>query len=340
MHAGRDVDSQGFLTFYTTSFTTALLAETLTFGVFTLLIVLSTYLLARKGLNAVANRSLLGITILMYVAAAIHLASRIDSFYLLVSRKTYTFNNIFYSPLHQCMPTALLVLDIILSDAIVLWRAWIIWSHNRAIQTVSVVLITSTLVLSTLNSRNVCGVNSVQRPFGQVPVSASFSDGALGTAAFTLSLATNLWSTCLVAYKAWRHRRFIKAHLQMGSTRTRTEKVMALLFESGIVYCLVWIFVVAYSVNGLLPKRVGPQDDSEPITDAGDNFVKGAFIQLIGIYPTVVIILVCLERTHCDWNFTYLFQSTSRTTRDPSSPYNGHHAGGIAEIGALFEYAG
>lgn len=45
------------------------------------------------------------------------------------------------------------VLQIVLSDIIVLWRAWVVWSRNRVVKTISVVLITSTLGACTSNAR-------------------------------------------------------------------------------------------------------------------------------------------------------------------------------------------
>ncbi|KAI0310734.1 hypothetical protein OF83DRAFT_1178251 [Amylostereum chailletii] len=77
---------------------------------------------------------------------------------------------------------------------------------------------------------------------------------------------------------------------------------MALLLESGTVYCLLWLFVVGYSLD----KVTTYFSNGVGLKNAGDNFVKGALIQLVGIYPTLVIVLVCLERSHCDHHFTDL----------------------------------
>ena len=38
-----------------------------------------------------------------------------------------------------------------------------------------------------------------------------------------------------------RHRQFIKAQLGEGTARTKVEKILGLLIESGAVYCFIWV---------------------------------------------------------------------------------------------------
>ncbi|KAI0310733.1 hypothetical protein OF83DRAFT_1226993 [Amylostereum chailletii] len=226
---------------------------------------------------------------------------------MLVGPKVYEFEEVFYSVPNQCLPTALLIVNvcynvltalhhcdlfktsllycpkILISDAVVLWRAWILWSRNRYVQ-----------ALSAHNARTICTTTVDAAPISEVLPSATVSDDPYGAAAFALSLCTNLWSTTLVAYKAWRHWRTVKAHLQRGNIRTRTEKVMSLLLESGTVYGLLWvcvgfsstqcsltiykqIFVVGYTFDNVA--TVG--FSAAGLRSAGDNFVKGALIQLV-----------------------------------------------------------
>lgn len=80
-----------------------------------------------------------------------------------------------------------------------------------------------------------------------------------------LTLATNMWATSLVAYKAWcaqtsdtvivslieptrhdlfrRHRRSVRAFLGTGNRKTQAERLMALLVESGALYCFIWVSI-------------------------------------------------------------------------------------------------
>ncbi|KAI0308720.1 hypothetical protein OF83DRAFT_183252 [Amylostereum chailletii] len=199
MYHGRDI-FQGDATAYAHDLATVIVTETLTFGIFSLLIVFSTYHLLVNGVKARARQMLLLVTIVMYAGAATHWAARLVSFYLLISQNFYAFNAVFSSAVTQCAPTALLVINIVLSDAIVLSRAWILWSQNRYIQAISTALLLCTLALSAGNSRDICRTFD----FGglpQVQPSATVSDDPIGAAAFSFSLATNLWSTSLSRIK-------------------------------------------------------------------------------------------------------------------------------------------
>ncbi|KAI0315435.1 hypothetical protein OF83DRAFT_1173832 [Amylostereum chailletii] len=309
MYFVRDVSfdgtfEQGFTEIYTHSRATSIITETLTFGIFTLLLGFALYHIVERGVKSAVTKSMLLFTIVMYACAAMHWALRLRSFYKLISPSVYTLDEVFSGALDQCVPAALLVVDILLSDGIVLWRAWILWHHNRYVQVVSTILLISTLALSAHNSHTVCKSKTFNLLPSQSQASAIPSDDVFGASAFALSLFTNLWSTSLVGCKAWSHRRAVHANLQRGSTRTRTEKIMALLLESGAVYCVLWIFVVAYTLKKVMATSFPYGGPAEVIT-AGDNFVKGALIQLVGIYPTVVIVVVCLEKAHCDRQFAY-----------------------------------
>ncbi|KAI0319687.1 hypothetical protein OF83DRAFT_1169974 [Amylostereum chailletii] len=292
----------------TLSVPTAVVTETLMFGVFSMLVLLPVYLLLRKGLQEVRSKVLLLAIVVMYAVAATHWGTQVDFFFSYLNPRATSLYEIFSTPLHQCVPPALLVINIILSDAIVLWRAWIVWSQNRIVQAISVVLLTSTLALSSVNVQKVC-VSTTSTPLkAQLQMAAAFSDNTLGVVAFALSLTTNLWSTCLIGFKAWRHRQLVKDHLRVGNRRTRAEKALALLVESGTIYCLLWVFLVVHSiVNVVTAVEAGSAATAVELQfrNAGDSLVKGALIQLVGIYPTIVITLVCLEQTHCDRQFTY-----------------------------------
>jgi hypothetical protein len=76
------------------------------------------------------------------------------------------------------------------------------------------------------------------------------------------TLGTNLLSTGLIAWKAWsvyclqviddphssdeqcvyrQHRISVKKYMGEGSVPMRVEKVLALLIESGFLYCCLWV---------------------------------------------------------------------------------------------------
>ncbi|KAH8991857.1 hypothetical protein EDB86DRAFT_2933376 [Lactarius hatsudake] len=62
------------------------------------------------------------------------------------------------------------------------------------------------------------------------------------------TLATNLISTGLIAWKAWQHRVSVRKHLGEGTGSVRVDRVFALLIESGFIYCCLWVCPAPISV--------------------------------------------------------------------------------------------
>ncbi|KAI9433162.1 hypothetical protein H4582DRAFT_1989289 [Lactarius indigo] len=102
---------------------------------------------------------------------------------------------------------------------------------------------------------------------------------------FISSLLTNILGTGIISLKAWRYRRWIVTDLQrVVNKRTKGERVLALLVESGVLYVFSGALLVASSLIHL----------------PGSNFVLGSFflqaaVHLAGMYPVIVVILVSRE---------------------------------------------
>ncbi|KAI0318548.1 hypothetical protein OF83DRAFT_1171005 [Amylostereum chailletii] len=280
----------------------AVLFETALFGIFTLLVAISTWILIRKGFNSLSTKAMLAATLVMYAAATVHWASQLDLFLILQKDAQLVqmiCDDIFFfsssggstvsTVFHQCAPSAMLSVNIILSDTIVLWRAWILRS-GRALRTLSILLLLGTIGTSALDT-------ALNRASANVLFGQSFNENPMGIFVFPFSWTTNIYAASVIGYKAWQHRRRIRDHLQHGNARTRAEKVMALFVESGLVYCSLWAFLTANAVIQVFALIPNSQSGARLIT-AGNVFVDGGLIQLIGIYPTIVIILVSLDMAH------------------------------------------
>lgn len=126
-------------------------------------------------------------------------------------------------------------------------------------------------------------------------------------AAFTVSWLTNIWATALVICKAWHYRRHVSAHLS-APLRTRAEHALLLFVEFGVLYCLFWIPLTAANIlvafdwhsvarlqalarAGHAVQISGPQR----LLQAMDSLATGALIDVVGIYPTAVVLLVELS---------------------------------------------
>jgi hypothetical protein len=99
------------------------------------------------------------------------------------------------------------------------------------------------------------------------------------------SLITNTLGTGIISLKAWGYRRWIVEDLKrVVDKRTKAERVLGLLVESGVLYIFSGAILVASSVIRL----------------PGSHFILGslysqAAVHLAGIYPLIVVILVDRE---------------------------------------------
>ncbi|KAL1672435.1 hypothetical protein EV122DRAFT_294885 [Schizophyllum commune] len=112
-----------------------------------------------------------------------------------------------------------IIFNFLASDAVVVWRAWILWPQSRVAKGILVSVVFN-FVWQTVHWKE-----------EQTP-------------AFTLTiwlplLVTNIVATGLVALQVWYYRRDIQRALGQWRKTTRVEKVLILLLDSGLVYCLI-----------------------------------------------------------------------------------------------------
>jgi hypothetical protein len=104
---------------------------------------------------------------------------------------------------------------------------------------------------------------------------------------------TNLVATLLIGLKVWLYRKQVKSHLTTGhskSTTTRAENVLLLLVESGFLYCAVWLLIL---IAGF-----------DVMTAANNTLIMGIAVSLTGIYPTFIVIMVSLDKSHANTVFS------------------------------------
>ncbi|KAK7466174.1 hypothetical protein VKT23_004894 [Stygiomarasmius scandens] len=171
----------------------------------------------------------------------------------------------------------------VLSDGIVVWRAWILFPRNLTVK----------IILS------ICVIGSAAGAFINVGIAtkrvltSGYTDsdsGKFNPLIMTLPLfCTNVIATGLIGCKAWYHRRDIKKNLgSTYSSTSRIQKILLLLVESGIIYCVLWI-VYAY---------IGVSTQS----NSSLSFALYAVIMpnLSAIYPTLIVLIAALEHVRTD----------------------------------------
>ncbi|KAJ7494279.1 hypothetical protein B0H11DRAFT_930795 [Mycena galericulata] len=243
-------------------------AEAASYGIFVTVALISMYILIKRGLrNSPARQALLGIVMTMLLGATVHLGLHIPFFIL--QFPTLTADHVDPTPVLKkldVVQTTLRRLIYFLSDVVVVWRAWAIWSDNRIVKITLAVCLLATFITSLI--LYVFNVNTIENNYQYPTLTQNF----LGT--FCL-LVTNATSTSLIGYKLWYYRRNLKRYLNRGNQMTKVETVLTLLLESGGVYCAFWVLLM-----------VG---DFGYFKNFGFEWFQPS---VSGIYPTVVILVV------------------------------------------------
>ncbi|KAI4524613.1 hypothetical protein K525DRAFT_291815 [Schizophyllum commune Loenen D] len=155
-------------------------------------------------------------------------------------------------------------LSYLISDIIVVWRAWGLLLLCACGSTIGVTLDCVWVLLEV----------------GAIPM-------AQRTLTRTLPLlVTNLVATGLVGIRAWQYRTQIKGNLGLLTKRSQVEKVLVLLVESGFVYCLIWAVAMVLQILG-----------AGLTTDSAYGIVSATYPRLAGIYPTAVVLAVAAQRS-------------------------------------------
>ncbi|VDC04992.1 unnamed protein product [Peniophora sp. CBMAI 1063] len=287
-----DLRAAGFILEYSLI---GIVVESLLFGVFLTLYAFSTKILFHKGLNNASYRGMFAVTTAMAIASTsywgISLAIVIKNLRdILVNHPSLSISDRF--DMANVNVLKLYIAEVYLpmvnywfSDAVVVWRAWTLWPQRKWL-----VLSFPMFCLFASFVTNLAVGGMKVRALHHDSDAWEYSMSYLQIASWSLSLGTNFFATLAIAWKAWAFRRNISENLGESSSRTRVEKVLAMLVETGVLYFLTQLAVVV-SWFVLLPGTVSAW--------ASDLFGEAAAM-LAAIYPTVVIVLVSLDNVVLD----------------------------------------
>ncbi|KAM5538776.1 hypothetical protein V8D89_007498 [Ganoderma adspersum] len=296
-----------------------LLLSSLSFGVLTTLSFTSIYFLLRRGSLTQTNvRIPLLSTTLLYISTGTYIAALAWNQSSAVSLVGRAVDGL-YSPSYDgpeeisafqevvrrqsWMETTATATNFLIGDAVVWWRASAIW-HHRAVYCIGPLFLMLSFVFC------IVGVYVSSRATHETTELVEFiSENAYAYTAVFMSLATNVLATALIAYKAWEHRRLVKKHFAASGTKSQVLQALALLVESGSMYCVLMTFAAVYEVASV-PPQAGTGLTSLRFYDAGEYITHGCIIPLAAIYPTVIIVLVALRRSPIDTT------GLSRVTQD------------------------
>ncbi|THU85099.1 hypothetical protein K435DRAFT_970853 [Dendrothele bispora CBS 962.96] len=205
-------------------------------------------------------------------------------------------------------------LNFLISDAIVVWRAWVLFPRSRKVK----VILALCMVISTA---------------GTYLEAAFITSRAVGLKDFKLAqrkiflmpicvLLTNVTATFLIGYKACCHHMTIKRNLDKTDRSVdQIRKILVFLAESGVVYCVLWIIYAAIILFA------GNE------TSISYGIYNTAMPDISGIYPILIILLVAHEnnvKEQENHNVTL-----SQSIRFASAPRaNSDSEGDISEVGS------
>uniref|UniRef100_A0A0W0EXZ4 Uncharacterized protein n=1 Tax=Moniliophthora roreri TaxID=221103 RepID=A0A0W0EXZ4_MONRR len=184
---------------------------------------------------------------------------------------------------------ALFLFNMIVGDGVVIWRAWVLCSNTRLKKLVYIPIV----MLSASFAFAIVTLNCLAEDgFGS---QSTESDGSRTCQwgepiAWGISLLTNVTATSLIAIRAWSHHRFLTKCLGQSRRRSQGEKMLLILVESGFIYCLFWmsqLILFFPVVLGTPAQRLY-------------SILSGMGDQISGLYPTLIIILVNMQRSMSD----------------------------------------
>ncbi|KAJ7161137.1 hypothetical protein C8R46DRAFT_1353761 [Mycena filopes] len=268
--------------------------ETVFISVYGVFFAVAIYSIFRKGLNSRSSIFMLCVVIYLYATSltlwALNVTNWFKGAHILFMDLSGTplpdrvvLSNDFLAVLGPPME-ALFMFNMIVGDSVVIWRAWVLCQGpGRWVVSIPCLMLLMSFIFSVVDITCLTGagwsVRSSVAGGGAVCAHAELISWAF-------SLVTNAACTILIGFKAWQHRRAMRA-LQINSRRMSTERVLSLLVESGFIYCLFWLtqYILFVDISRDSPMVYV----YELFSSMGD--------QISGMYPTLIIVIVNLHHT-------------------------------------------
>ncbi|ESK89953.1 hypothetical protein Moror_751 [Moniliophthora roreri MCA 2997] len=272
---------------------TIVICQTLLYGVYITLMPFSIYFAIKKGLGTPIRRFLFIATLAMFLFSTVYWALKIRVLMELIMyldkiptalsdaespkkptgiRSTSSVENIF---------GAIVLINYLLTDGVVLWRALVLCgSESKRLLRISLFfMVWCTLtVTSTIAIRFALELTSSEVPRFKT-LTRAIDVCQVGN--LIASFSTNVIATFVIALKAWRYRRWVLSELwAVGKKKgAGAERVLVLLTESGLFYCISGVMVLVASLIRL------------PVGTLGSIYTP-VHVQIAGIYPIIVFLLV------------------------------------------------
>lgn len=285
------------------------IAELTTFaflhGAAVLIFCASTRLLIKKGLKTLPTRIMLATSSLSFLLVTVYIAAFLALFIVEIKGAfvdPFTAGQLNVTRLEAVnMRTFILemlfswssLLPPIINNTIVIWRAWVLYTHKRWVLIWPIALLLGSFAVSLTYSILTSSYSSfTSSKVAWSPCSFVWSNRRHNPyniyifLAIVLSFSTNVFTTVLILFKL---RRF-QGSFSLGPSRkrTRAQKIIVILVDSGLIYCgFQLIFLsMAHVPFTRLSKMNTVYSVLFPI-----------YLVFTGMYPSIVVVLVGHERS-------------------------------------------
>ncbi|KAI0263148.1 hypothetical protein BGY98DRAFT_695802 [Russula aff. rugulosa BPL654] len=260
----------------------SIISQTLVYGIYLCFFPIAVYVLLSRGSKSRSRMMLFVMMVVMFVLSTVYWVVSVVMTFLVMRAWFSELDPATHSPPDWLpMFSAILLVNFLIADGVVVWRAWVICSgQNRAILMTPVVslAIDGLAYLTTVVAR----AGLLITPEGaHTHIVLSSVLGIAQVSNLVLSLLTNVIATSIIATKSWKYRKSMMSYGVDGRT-TMASKVLGFLVESGMLYIFIGVVVVASAFIRLC------------FATLGDILVPVA-VQLAGIYPIIVLVFVDLS---------------------------------------------
>ncbi|KAH9998433.1 hypothetical protein BJV74DRAFT_904642 [Russula compacta] len=289
----------------------SIICQTLVYGIYLCLVPISVYVMVSKGLQDLSRKLLFAMKMIMFVLSTMYWILSIVITFLEIKAWFSELDPATHDPPDWLpMFSAILLINYILTDGVVVWRAWVLCSdQSRALLMVPIVFLAINTIVYVITIAVRAGL--LATPEGaKIHQDLARAIDVAQVSNLGLSLLTNVLATSIIATKAWKYRKLLMECGNDGKNPTRVSKVLSLLVESGMLYILIGVSVLASLVIHL------------PFGTLGDIFMPVA-VQLAGMYPIIVLLLVDQGR------------SLNSTSYDSSGPITNAGGGQSSRMGSM-----
>ncbi|KAI0087953.1 hypothetical protein BDY19DRAFT_201301 [Irpex rosettiformis] len=272
----------------------ATLSAAILYGTYAVLFLLAMFLLISKERTRI-NINLMFITTLMFIVSSAHVALVIwDANIKYLDEDGARNTNVLRrrgDPMVY-LPILFATINGRITDAIVFWRAWVVWGRTPKGLVIPSILWTASVVesigvvheLATVAPGVTASLDATSVTNWSVAPGETAADSITSwTVALTATACfANFWAVCMMGKRYYVYHKEVVAIL--GRRQAQFRDLLVLLIETGILYCMLWlIFIILY--------MAGSQ---------AMYIIIYSLVHLSGIYPTIIIVLVCLQATQQD----------------------------------------